>query len=173
MDTKAEGNASGERMDTLKLPPSQLHKPEARAGRVLHRYGGKAPHPRMEEERPASAPPKANPGTEQRNVSPMPYGVGPPHISGRNRSHLTTHRVSSEAQTLSTSKGAGGGTSLDLMAHLQRSGASVVKTRTGSVLSRGFILKTDHYPSGSFPCSPFQSHFADRNLGQVALLTLT
>ena len=39
-------------------------------------------------------------------------------------------------------------TSLDLMATLQRSEASVVKTRTGSVLSRGFILKTDHYPSG-------------------------
>lgn len=43
----------------------------------------------------------------------------------------------------------GVGTSLDLMSHLQRSGPSVVKTRTGSVLSRGFILKTDHYPSGS------------------------
>jgi hypothetical protein len=38
--------------------------------------------------------------------------------------------------------------SLDLVAHLQRSVASVVKTRSGSVLSRGFILKTDHYPSG-------------------------
>ncbi|KAI0360175.1 hypothetical protein OH77DRAFT_1394828 [Trametes cingulata] len=34
------------------------------------------------------------------------------------------------------------------MPQLQRSGPSVVKTRTGSVLSRGFILKTDHYPSG-------------------------
>ncbi|KAH9928428.1 inositol hexakisphosphate-domain-containing protein [Amylocystis lapponica] len=34
------------------------------------------------------------------------------------------------------------------MAQLQRSGPSIVKTRTGSVLSRGFILKTDHYPSG-------------------------
>ncbi|KAH6913140.1 inositol hexakisphosphate-domain-containing protein [Coprinopsis sp. MPI-PUGE-AT-0042] len=39
-------------------------------------------------------------------------------------------------------------TALDLMASLQRSEASVVKTRAGSVLSRGFILKTDHYPSG-------------------------
>ncbi|KAA1467713.1 hypothetical protein DENSPDRAFT_832824 [Dentipellis sp. KUC8613] len=34
------------------------------------------------------------------------------------------------------------------MPQLQRAGPSVVKTRTGSVLSRGFILKTDHYPSG-------------------------
>jgi hypothetical protein len=36
----------------------------------------------------------------------------------------------------------------DLMAHLQRSESSIVKTRAGMVLSRGFILKTDHYPSG-------------------------
>ncbi|KAI0027879.1 inositol hexakisphosphate-domain-containing protein [Vararia minispora EC-137] len=34
------------------------------------------------------------------------------------------------------------------MPQLQRSGPSIVKTRTGSVLSRGFILKTDFYPSG-------------------------
>ncbi|KXN91655.1 Paladin [Leucoagaricus sp. SymC.cos] len=39
-------------------------------------------------------------------------------------------------------------TSLDLMNFLQRSEAATVKTRSGSVLSRGFILKTDHYPSG-------------------------
>lgn len=41
---------------------------------------------------------------------------------------------------------------LDLMANLRRSEASVVKTRTGSVLSRGFILKTDYYPSGQLVC---------------------
>lgn len=40
-------------------------------------------------------------------------------------------------------------TSLDLMNFLRRSEAAVVKTRSGSVLSRGFILKTDHYPSGA------------------------
>ncbi|KAF8199666.1 inositol hexakisphosphate-domain-containing protein [Pholiota molesta] len=38
--------------------------------------------------------------------------------------------------------------SLDLIDLLERSEPSVVKTRTGSVLSRGFILKTDHYPTG-------------------------
>ena len=38
---------------------------------------------------------------------------------------------------------------LDLMTHLKRSEPSVVKTRSGSVLSRGFILKTDYYPSGA------------------------
>ena len=42
---------------------------------------------------------------------------------------------------------------LDLMDLLQRSELSVVKTRSGSVLSRGFILKTDHYPSGIHSCS--------------------
>ena len=37
---------------------------------------------------------------------------------------------------------------LDLMVSLKRAEPSIVKTRSGSVLSRGFILKTDHYPSG-------------------------
>jgi hypothetical protein len=37
---------------------------------------------------------------------------------------------------------------LDIMPNLQRSTPSVVKSRNGSVLSRGSILKTDHYPSG-------------------------
>lgn len=37
---------------------------------------------------------------------------------------------------------------LDLMVSLKRAEPSIVKTRTGSVLSRGFILKTDYYPSG-------------------------
>ncbi|KIJ66912.1 hypothetical protein HYDPIDRAFT_180575 [Hydnomerulius pinastri MD-312] len=37
---------------------------------------------------------------------------------------------------------------LDLMVNLKRAEPSIVKTRTGSVLSRGFILKTDYYPSG-------------------------
>ncbi|KAL0572602.1 hypothetical protein V5O48_009363 [Marasmius crinis-equi] len=40
------------------------------------------------------------------------------------------------------------GVSLDLMGYLQRAGPSVVKTRSGSVLTRGFILKTDFYPTG-------------------------
>ncbi|KIY43759.1 hypothetical protein FISHEDRAFT_51969 [Fistulina hepatica ATCC 64428] len=34
------------------------------------------------------------------------------------------------------------------MAQLQRSASSIVKSRNGSVISRGFILKTDYYPSG-------------------------
>jgi hypothetical protein len=38
---------------------------------------------------------------------------------------------------------------LDLASQLLRTEAGVVKARSGAVLSRGFILKTDHYPSGA------------------------
>ena len=37
---------------------------------------------------------------------------------------------------------------LDITPSLQKAIHSVVKARNGSVLSRGSILKTDHYPSG-------------------------
>ncbi|KAG8928388.1 hypothetical protein FRC01_006011 [Tulasnella sp. 417] len=37
---------------------------------------------------------------------------------------------------------------LDVLASLHKSTLGLVKTRQGSVLSRGFILKTDYYPSG-------------------------
>ncbi|KAH7925850.1 hypothetical protein BV22DRAFT_1033556 [Leucogyrophana mollusca] len=57
-----------------------------------------------------------------------------------------THRVVSESRVPTTLKESI--QSLDLMANLKRSEPSIVKTRTGSVLSRGFILKTDYYPSG-------------------------
>ena len=40
-------------------------------------------------------------------------------------------------------------TQADLSPQLQRSVLSAVKNRAGSVLARGFILKTDHYPSGA------------------------
>ena len=39
---------------------------------------------------------------------------------------------------------------LDITPSLQKAIHSVVKARNGSVLSRGFILKTDHYPSGEY-----------------------
>lgn len=52
---------------------------------------------------------------------------------------------------------------LDLTGLLERSGLSVVKTRSGSVLSRGFILKTDYYPSGTHrkPSIAVNSLFSD------------
>ncbi|KAG5721813.1 hypothetical protein E4T56_gene20139, partial [Termitomyces sp. T112] len=61
------------------------------------------------------------------------------------RSHLSTEltRGASDSSQESLND-----VSLDLTGLLQRSEPLVVKGRTGSVLSRGFILKTDHYPSG-------------------------
>ncbi|KAJ7822077.1 inositol hexakisphosphate-domain-containing protein [Mycena olivaceomarginata] len=92
---------------------------------------------KMEGDRPVSVPPSL-PASKSEPLSNRPSSI-PPGALGH-------HRISSDI--LNAQKGPTTGSSLDLMAHLQRSGPSVVKTRTGSVLSRGFILKTDHYPSG-------------------------
>ncbi|KAJ6545040.1 inositol hexakisphosphate-domain-containing protein [Mycena vulgaris] len=91
---------------------------------------------KVDNDRPVSVPPSL-PTSKSDPLNNRPSSI-PPGALGH-------HRISSDVQ--SAQKGQTG-TSLDLMAHLQRSGPSVVKTRTGSVLSRGFILKTDHYPSG-------------------------
>ncbi len=66
----------------------------------------------------------------------------PPALGERN-----AQRVISESHVTGRRSPANnaGGTPLD---SLQRLLPSVVKSRSGSVLSRGFILKTDHYPSG-------------------------
>ncbi|CCL99307.1 uncharacterized protein FIBRA_01323 [Fibroporia radiculosa] len=69
-------------------------------------------------------------------------------VPARLSANSPLHRPPSESQQRTDSTGLYGGAPLDIMPQLQRSGPSVVKTRTGSVLSRGFILKTDHYPSG-------------------------
>ncbi|KAG6902829.1 hypothetical protein C0995_010714 [Termitomyces sp. Mi166 len=61
------------------------------------------------------------------------------------RSHLSNELTNGMSNS---SKESIADVSLDLSGLLQRSEPSVVKSRTGSVLSRGFILKTDHYPSG-------------------------
>ncbi|KAF9485182.1 hypothetical protein BDN70DRAFT_910314 [Pholiota conissans] len=83
--------------------------------------------PPSEEPRPASVPPSA--------------GIHTLHNRG---SLLSSNRPASIPPPGHQSKNG----SLDLIDLLERSEPSVVKTRTGSVLSRGFILKTDHYPSG-------------------------
>lgn len=71
--------------------------------------------------------------------------ISPPNPSP-GPSLLYQNRTSSSSQArLSTDKD---DSSLDIVPLLQRSGPSIVKTRNGSVLSRGFILKTDFYPSG-------------------------
>lgn len=67
-------------------------------------------------------------------------------LASRDVKALRTSRVASESTISMTGKQAVA--PLDLMGNLKRAEPSVVKTRTGSVLSRGFILKTDYYPSG-------------------------
>ncbi|KAG2117755.1 inositol hexakisphosphate-domain-containing protein [Suillus clintonianus] len=67
-------------------------------------------------------------------------------LPSRDLKALRTSRVASESKISMTGKQAVA--ALDLMGNLKRAEPSVVKTRTGSVLSRGFILKTDYYPSG-------------------------
>ncbi|KAF8176691.1 inositol hexakisphosphate-domain-containing protein [Mycena galopus ATCC 62051] len=92
---------------------------------------------KLEGDRPLSVPPSL-PVSKSEPLNTRSSSI-PPGSQGH-------HRTSSDVQN--AQKAPTSGKSLDLMAHIQRSGPSVVKTRTGSVLSRGFILKTDHYPSG-------------------------
>jgi hypothetical protein len=68
-------------------------------------------------------------------------------LASRDVKALRKSRVASESTISMTGKQAVA--PLDLIGNLKRAEPSVVKTRTGSVLSRGFILKTDYYPSGS------------------------
>ena len=89
--------------------------------------------------RPSSAPPiPARSRTEPDLVSRTPPEPA---------THLSVQRVLSAAGVPPT-KGQTDLQELDIMPQLLRSGPSVVKTRQGSVLSRGFILKTDYWPSG-------------------------
>lgn len=83
-------------------------------------------------DRPSSVPPRV--------LSPM--------LSDHNLNNNRSSSIPPGSERSRTSSDPQNGISLDLMGHLQRSGPSVVKTRTGSVLTRGFILKTDFYPSG-------------------------
>lgn len=89
-----------------------------------------------EQGRPSSAP---LPASHSQITPDLPRSVPLP-VQKRNLSEPRTSNAKDNASV----------TSLDLMSSLQRSGPSVVKTRTGSVLTRGFILKTDHYPSGTY-----------------------
>jgi hypothetical protein len=98
-----------------------------------------------DEIRPSSAP--AAPPTQiysaMNKTTSRPRSIPP---------SLSVHaRTKSESRsTNDPTKEPTGANPLDLMDLLQRSQSSVVKTRSGSVLSRGFILKTDHYPSGVY-----------------------
>ncbi|KAF4597582.1 hypothetical protein EYR40_008044 [Pleurotus pulmonarius] len=95
--------------------------------------------------RPASAPLAIPVAMRPAQSEPISFGRPssiPPALGERN-----AQRVISESHVTGRRSPANnaGGTPLD---SLQRLLPSVVKSRSGSVLSRGFILKTDHYPSG-------------------------
>ena len=88
--------------------------------------------------RPSSVPPQVQTAAlNSGNTLARPTSI-PPSFN-RHR------RLPSDPQASKTSAA---GPSLDFVELIKRSEPSVVKARTGSVLSRGFILKTDHYPSG-------------------------
>ncbi|KAJ7193929.1 inositol hexakisphosphate-domain-containing protein [Mycena pura] len=90
---------------------------------------------RLENDRPASVPP------------PLPVSKSDPLNNRSSSIPPPGRRISGDLDVQNAQKPQPA-TPLDLMAHLQRSESSIVKSRTGSVLSRGFILKTDYYPSG-------------------------
>ncbi|KAM6504289.1 Inositol hexakisphosphate domain containing protein [Amanita muscaria] len=89
-----------------------------------------------------SAPPTQE--SKARTTSHLPtlnnLSDRPASISATPKRSISPYRDSASGKDATTT--------LDLINYLQHSESSVVKTRTGSVLSRGFILKTDHYPSG-------------------------
>ncbi|KAF8896122.1 inositol hexakisphosphate-domain-containing protein [Infundibulicybe gibba] len=89
----------------------------------------------LDQARPSSVPPKVSNAMSM--TPPRPSSI--PHALAKQHRNMSEPPPSLDSMI---------DTSLNLVAQLQRSGRSVVKTRTGSVLSRGFILKTDHYPSG-------------------------
>jgi len=106
--------------------------------------------------RPASVPPTADGSTRISYILSQAVKDSCPESTPPTMMHRHSHRQCTRtvngtgfSRTSSRDRGSGA-TSLDLMNVLQRSEPSVVKTRTGSVLSRGMILKTDHYPSGAY-----------------------
>jgi hypothetical protein len=93
--------------------------------------------------RPSSVPPESN-LSRRSFMSNARLSSRLPHSNSEGPRGNFSEYQSPDSPPLLQRKPAG----LDLMDDLHHSGSSVVKTRTGSVLSRGFILKTDHYPSG-------------------------
>jgi hypothetical protein len=99
-------------------------------------------------ESPVTVPPRLAPQSQSSYLTPHPVrtSASPFPIIQRPQSS-PPHAI--------LEPGGSSGPISDLMPHLHRSAPSIVKTRSGSVLSRGFILKTDHYPSGKSPINLF------------------
>jgi hypothetical protein len=115
---------ASERVPTMSYSPSTLH---TRLNGTGH------------QERTSSLPPL--------HRTPLP-AITDATNPGRPSSIPIERMVEGPGNPRSSSDLTMGHVSLDLLSHLKRSGHSLVKSRSGSVLSRGFILKTDFYPSG-------------------------
>ncbi len=116
--------------------------------------------------------------------SESPVTASPRLAAQSHTSYLTPHSVRTSASPflliqrpqsspphVIPERGVSPGPISDLMPHLHRSAPSIVKTRSGSVLSRGFILKTDHYPSGELPVDSL-TPFTDPHTGRALDLDL-
>jgi hypothetical protein len=102
----------------------------------------------LHDDRPLSASP-LSPGL----ASPEEPSLGTAPSIPANLASPAVQRVLGESGAMPHPHSNGGAEQLNLMPNLLRSGPSVVKTRQGSVLSRGFILKTDYWPSGELPAT--------------------
>lgn len=134
-------------------------------------------HPECNTNRPASVPPPTDGSTR---MSPKVFqGLNDIRSASISPSMMYKHSASSSLgnvhgfRTVSNSIDRERGVApLDLMDVLQRSEPAVVKSRTGSVLSRGMILKTDHYPSGAYFACQMKSYVIDSTIGRALDLDL-
>lgn len=107
---------------------------------------------RIDRQEPSSAPAAA--ASAARRTSETPEAIRA--FTNRPASELASRRPDSPASSPIASSGASPRTTtkpsalkpLGCKSKLKASEAGVVKRRDGSVLARGFILKTDHYPTG-------------------------
>ena len=118
----------------------------------------------------ARASPIANP----RRLAPQPHPLSSTPLPARTSASPIPiiHRPQSSPPIPTTERDDAPIAFQDLMPHLHRSAPSIVKTRSGSVLSRGFILKTDHYPSGESASSLIHTLLTDAHIGRALDLDL-
>ncbi|KAK4685163.1 hypothetical protein P7C73_g4998, partial [Tremellales sp. Uapishka_1] len=97
---------------------------------------------------PTAPPPLRSPPSSH---STLPFRPSPLSSTSASRSVSTPLNGMGHGlhNTLGVSSGSKGkGKALGIKEKLKDEASGVVKRRAGSVLARGFILKTDHYPSG-------------------------
>jgi hypothetical protein len=121
-------------------------------------------------ESPVTAPPRLATQSHTSSLTPHPVRISA-GVRTSASPFLLIQRPQSSPPHVILERGDSPGPISDLMPHLHRSAPSIVKTRSGSVLSRGFILKTDHYPSGELPVDSL-TPFTNRHTGRALDLDL-